>query len=305
MSCITRQRTSSESLNRSSDPARRVLFIRDATKLLIQTYEPKQVPIRGAFAELITWSLEPWHSYFDPYGSWITIDGKKAFAPAVDQIDEAIFRHWGSRVGQFRHPGLQALYADLCWELAKTVGNANPDFRHAVAAIDAYLEGLPSGLITEFYMQIASASRALDISLQVRDNNRSEAAIAMLLHLHDKAVAGEGWWSKTYDLLIADKELADDRRDHLARSLEVLAANYTDTANPDRFNPFQLENVAKRLQAYDNRVSARLEVVRLQETIGKLSSTPPDSLTICVRRRCSRASKMPISMPESQRMRSE
>ena len=63
----------------------------------------------GAFAELVAWTLttedwalETWHSYFGPFGSWISIDGKKAFAPAVDQVDEAIFQQWTSRVGQFR-----------------------------------------------------------------------------------------------------------------------------------------------------------------------------------------------------------
>lgn len=230
----------------------------------------------GAFAELVAWTLtteawglEPWHSYFGPFGSWISIDGKKAFSPAVDQADEAIFHHWTSRVGQFSHPGLQARYADLCWELARTVGNAKPDFRHAIAAFDAYLEGVTRGLVTEFHEQIASASRALDIARQVRDNDRSEAAIIMLLQLHDKAVAGEGWWWKTYDRLIADKVLTDDRRAYLAQSLEGLAADYADAANPEKFDPFQLESVSERLQAYYSRVGSRPDVVRLQETVGR------------------------------------
>jgi lysyl-tRNA synthetase class 1 len=230
----------------------------------------------GAFAELVAWSLtteawglEPWHSYFGPFGSWINVDGRKAFAPAVDQVDEAIFWHWASRIGQFRHPALEARYADLCWDLARTVGNAKPDFRHAVAAVDAYLEGVSSGLVTEFHEQIASASRALDIARQIRDNERSEAAIVMLLELHDKAVAGEGWWWKTYDRLIADRALTDDRRAHLAQSLEGLAANYADTANPEKFDPFQLESVSERLQAYYNRVGSRPDVVRLHETVGR------------------------------------
>ncbi|MDX8521499.1 DUF4209 domain-containing protein [Mesorhizobium dulcispinae] len=230
----------------------------------------------GAFAELVAWTLtteawglEPWHSYFGPFGSWISIDGKKAFAPAVDQVDEAIFRHWASRVGQFRHPGLQARYADLCWELARTVGNAKPDFRHAVAAVDAYLGGVSSGLVTEFHEQIASVSRALDIARQIRDNDRSEAAIVTLMQLHDKAVAGEGWWWKTYDRLIADKALTDYRRAYLAQSLEGLAADYADTASAEKFDPFQLESVSERLQAYYNRVGRRPDVVRLQETVGR------------------------------------
>ena len=231
----------------------------------------------GAFAELVAWTLtteawrlEPWHSYFGPFGSWVSIDGKNVFTPAVDQVDDAIFQHWASRVGQFRHPGLQARYADLCWELARTVGNVKPDFRHAIAAVDAYLEGMSSGLITEFHEQIASASRALDIARQVRDSDRSEAAIVILLQLHDAAVAArEGWWWKTYDRLIADKVLTDDRRAHLAQSLEGLAAEYGDTANPERFDPFRLEDVSKRLQAYYYRVGSRADVVRLQETVGK------------------------------------
>lgn len=230
----------------------------------------------GAFAELVAWSLtteawslEPWHSYFGPFGSWINIDGKKGFAPAVDQVDEAIFQHWVNRVGQFKHPALQARYADLCWELARTVGSSKPDFRHAVSAIDAYLDGVSSGLVDEFHEQIAAASRALDIARQIRDTDRCEKAIVMLLDLHDKGVAGAGWWWKTYDRLIADKALTDDRRSHLAQTMETLAANYGDTANPETFDPFKLESVSDRLQAYYNRVGSRPDVVRLQETVGR------------------------------------
>ena len=186
-----------------------------------------------------------------------------------DRVDEAIFQHWASRVDQFKHPGLQARYADLCWELARTVGNAKPDFRHAIAAVDAYLEGVSRGFFTEFHEQIASVSRALDIARQVRDSDRSEAAIVILLQLHDKAVAGEGWWWKTYDRLIADKALTDDRRAHLAQSLERLAAEYSDTTNPERFDPFQLESVSERLRAHYNRVGSRPDVVRVQETVGR------------------------------------
>ncbi len=230
----------------------------------------------GAFAELVAWSLtteawslEPWRSYFGPFGSWINVDGKKGFAPAVDQVDEAIFQHWVSRVGQFKHPALQARYADLCWELARTVGNVKPDYRHAVSAIDAYLEGVSSGLVDEFHEQIAVTSRVLDIARQIRDNDRSEKAIEMLLELHEKGVSGAGWWWKTYDRLIADKALTDDRRAHLAQTLESLAAGYGDTANPETFDPFKLENVSDRLQAYYNRLGSRPDVVRLQETVGR------------------------------------
>lgn len=230
----------------------------------------------GAFAELVAWSLtteawslEPWRSYFGPFGSWINVDGKKGFAPAVDQVDEAIFQHWVSRVGQFKHPALQARYADLCWELARTVGNVKPDYRHAVSAVDAYREGVSSGLVDEFHEQIAVTSRALDIARQIRDNDRSEKAIEMLLELHEKGVAGAGWWWKTYDRLIADKALTDDRRAHLAQTLESLAADYGNTANPETFDPFKLENVSDRLQAYYNRLGSRPDVVRLQETVGR------------------------------------
>lgn len=230
----------------------------------------------GAFAELVAWTLtteawrlEPWHSYFGPSVSWTSINGTKAFAPAVDQVDEVIFQHWASRVGQFRHARLQARYADLCWELARTVGNAKPDFRHAIAAVDAYLEGVSNCLVTEFHEQIASVSRAFHIARQVRDNDRSEAAIIMLLQLHDKAVAGEGWWWKTYDRLIADKALSDDRRAYLAQSLEGIATEYANTLNPEKFDPFQLKSVSERLQAYYNRVGSRSDVLRLQETVGK------------------------------------
>jgi Domain of unknown function (DUF4209) len=230
----------------------------------------------GAFAELVAWSLtteawdqEPWHCYFGPFGSWVSIDGKKVFSPAVDELDETVFKHWQERVGQFKHPGLRARYADLCWELAKTVGNAKPNYRHAIAAADAYLEGVANGLTNEFHEQVAAASRALDIARQVGDTERSDAATVILLQLHDKAVAGEGWWWKTYDRLVADKPLSDDRRAYLAQSLEGLAATYSDAAKPETFDPFQLESVSERLQAYYNRTGSRPDIIRLQETVGK------------------------------------
>lgn len=162
-----------------------------------------------------------------------------------------------------------------------------------------------SGLATEFHEQIASASRALDIARQIRDNDRSEAAIVMLLQLHDKAVAGEGWWWKTYDRLSADKALTDERRAYLAQSLEGLAADYADTANPEKFDPFQLESVSERLQAYYNRVGSRPDLVRLQETVGRAfehAAGLGDNLRASS---MLQRAEMLISMPASQRMRSE
>ncbi len=50
--------------NRSSELGRRVLFVGDATELLVQTYEPKAVPIR-LVANVEAHEIDPRDPFFD------------------------------------------------------------------------------------------------------------------------------------------------------------------------------------------------------------------------------------------------
>ncbi|WP_168247821.1 MULTISPECIES: DUF4209 domain-containing protein [unclassified Mesorhizobium] len=230
------------------------------------------------WGEIIAWSLmtdawssEPWRCYFGPVGQGRNEDGSVAYIPDVTAVSGPILDGWIARVADLKHPVLRARYADLCWELARRIDGRKPSFHHALAAINSYLESVESRLTADFYHQMAQVLRAFDLALSIKNLELIVRARDMLLRLHDRAVAGEGLWWKSFDRLIGERnaELTDDHRARLVQSLEALAERYANKDDPQVFSPFQLNDITRRLVTYYRRKGSRADVHRLSETLGR------------------------------------
>jgi hypothetical protein len=272
-----------EALIKSIDEARRPIAIHDVESSLLKARQAlgdvrNDDLNRAIWGEIVAFSmvtdagdLEPWRAYFGPLGSKTFEDGRQEFFPEVREIDAPILDHWISRVKTVSHPVLKARYADLAWELARRIDGRRPAFEHATAAIDAYLDSVESSLTAEFHDQMEQSCRALDLACSIRNKERIIRARDVLLAIHNRAIAGEGFWWRSFDRLICEKnaDLSDKDRENLANSLEGLAIIYAKTDDPAAFNPYHLESVAKRLATYYLRLGSRNDVVRINELIGR------------------------------------
>lgn len=228
-----------------------------------------------ALAEISAWAMsteafniEPWCRYFGPSGYGL-LNGKTVYSPPIDELGVTAYGLWVSRIDHLTHPVLVARYADLAWELAKPVGKVKPAYRHSIAAIDGYLESISGGLVPEFHDRVVQAIRALQLSRQMGDVERSETATGVLLDLHALALRSEGFWWKTYDGLVSDRKLSVERRADLAASFEGLAARFGDPTVSPGFDPFEVQPVAERLLAYYARIGSRSDANRINEQVGR------------------------------------
>jgi lysyl-tRNA synthetase class 1 len=180
------------------------------------------------------WSADPWRCYFGPVGQGRNKDGSAAYIPDVTALNGTILDGWIARVGTLHHPVLKARYADLCWELARRIDGRKPSFHHALAAINSYLVSVETGLTADFYHQMAHVLRAFDLALSIKNKELIVSTRNALLGLHDRGVAGEGLWWKSFDRLIGERnaELTDDDRARLVQSLEGLAEKYANKDDP-------------------------------------------------------------------------
>lgn len=232
----------------------------------------------STWGEIIAWALmvdawnaDPWHAYFGPQGQGTKDDGTVVYLPDVTSVDGNILNSWVARAAALKHPVLVARYADLSWELARRIDGRKPSFHHAITAITAYLEAVEKGLTADFYHQMEQVLRAFDLALSIRNKDLVIKARNALLAMHDRGVAGEGLWWKSFDRLIIERnaELTDDDRSRLAQSLEGLAEKYANKDDPQVFSPFQLDDITRRLVIYYRRQGSRKDVQRLSESLGR------------------------------------
>jgi lysyl-tRNA synthetase class 1 len=116
---------------------------------------------KGAWAEAAAFNFmpskeSPWGTHFGPVFAATKPDGTPVYGPDVKEIDAAIVAHWEERSAQTSHPVMQARYADLVWDLKKTVTGEEPSVGFAQRAIDAYLAGVTSKRYKEPLIHAAS-----------------------------------------------------------------------------------------------------------------------------------------------------
>lgn len=240
---------------------------------------PDEAENLGAWAEVLAFALSigdfgnsPWGTYFRPIASGTREDGSAFYSPDIEGTDKEAITHWMSRARSITHPVLKARYADLAWDMSRTIARINPDPDMARIAIDAYLQSVAQNLRSDMYNKFSDVLRALDLSLMLRDRVRSDTAKEILLTLHREAVAADEclWWI-AFDRLIDDKHvgLSDAEKDQLIADLEGIVSRRSDKSNSTIFDPHATESAAQRLIKHYRKHGRNNDVRRLSEVIGR------------------------------------
>ena len=207
-----------------------------------------------------------------PVGSSTDEGGEKIYFPDISGTSIEVIQHWSNRAIQTNHPVLKARYADLVWELTPVLTNNRRDPAMARYAIQAYLSSATDSVLRNPHDRFDVVLRALDLSCLLHDENRIKSAKELLLYLHRVAVEERNrmWWI-AYDRLMYDKNagLTKQEMADLADSLEDLVLHFGDTSDPTKFDPHELQDVAKRLIQHYVRLGETDEVRRLNAVIGQ------------------------------------
>lgn len=243
--------------------------------------QPTEAEIFGTGAEKLAYELvgngsddSPWGTHFAPVGSAIDKDGKPLYFPDIADANADVIQHWADRVIGTKHPVLKARYADLVWEMTPVITGGCRDPLMARYAIDAYLSSSRCSILPDLRDRFDAALRAFDLGSRIRDGQRAASAKDLLLGLHCEAVeAKKDLWWLAYDRLAQDNivGLTDTEREELVDSMEGLVLHFGDTSDPAKFNPHDLEGVAKRLVQHYKRLDQYDDVRRLHAAIARSS----------------------------------
>ena len=231
----------------------------------------------AAWAEVLAFALHadrtqqnPWRTYFGPIGSVTKEDGETVYFPNIKEADGRVIGHWQKRAQTIIHPVLKARYADLAWEMCPAISGTRRDPGMARVAIDAYLQSV--ALDSERYHRFETAIRALDLSVLIRDAERTARARSELLRQHREVMAIlDGPWFVAYDRLSADKHAGttDQERELLIADLEMLILHCGQSAKPGAFDPHAVLSAAQRLIRHYTRLRRTHDVNRLHEAVGR------------------------------------
>ena len=231
----------------------------------------------GAWAEAAAFNFmpakeSPWGTHFGPHVAATKPDGTPFYAPDLKEVNPEIIAYWEGRSTTTPHPMLQARYADLVWDLKKTVTGEEPSVQFAQRAIDAYLAGVTTKRYKEPPIHAAFASqRALEIALRISDKTRIQACKTAMIDLFAQALRPkhQGVWATIVDTLTASKKvgLNDEETKILINGLEsMLAASAT--KGTEQFDPFAAEAAARRLASEYERQHRKADVQRVVRTYG-------------------------------------
>jgi lysyl-tRNA synthetase class 1 len=249
------------------------------TQARASLHEPSESENRGAWAEVLAFSLldtrltsSPWGTYFAPMGSGTDQEGKAFYFPDIAGADQSVVEHWSARAKTLTNSILVARYADLSWDLCTVIADIRRDPEMARLAIDAYLTSLAPSIRTERHDRFIAVLRALDLATMIRDPERTNQARLALLEIHREVMTShEAQWWYAYDRLIDETRagVTDEERQQLVADLEEIVRYFGDTTEQQKFNPHVVEDAAKRLIRHYTRAHSRDDVRRLYETIAR------------------------------------
>lgn len=162
-----------------------------------------------------------WGTRFGPILESIAEDGSRRCLPDITQIDDSVIEYLVRRASESKHPVLRARYADFLWDITKFATGGRPSIELARQAIDSYVEcgtRFPNSDQTSERL-----SRALELSLSVRDDARSSLVIDAMLGLLDKTEFPGSQVLWLYDTLTQQRgvTLSSDQEKKLVDALEA------------------------------------------------------------------------------------
>ena len=227
----------------------------------------------GCQAEIVAWrfmpmrgkSRGPWDSYFGPFASGTTADGKEVHMPEAQDVHPEVIEHWRLRSEQTPHPVLRARYADLALEIGQIwnrnhLGGHQPSFTREISqrAIDAHLAAIAEGLEDSDHQAWTFLNRALDLALLIKDPQRVKQVklAAFALCRKQRAAGKSGYWWNLDNMLWDRKDAAhsDAERDELIGWLQEALDFHADIGDPKQFDPHQAQDAANRLHRWSKKI---------------------------------------------------
>ncbi len=198
-----------------------------------------------------------WGTYYGPLAVWPDASGARIEQPALDEITPEVLTYWEQRVGSARHPLLRMRYADVLWEFGRRAKRAvHGDIARTV--VDATLLAAAEGLFTDCHRGFPRLTRALDLALSIRDEQRVERVRDAIVAYDEATAADAGNRCFAFDVLVEERSknvpLPPALLEKLVADLEarlVRAAQPTEgAALPD---PWAVAAVALRLARHYRR----------------------------------------------------
>jgi hypothetical protein len=206
-------------------------------------------------------STSTWGIYWSELASGIKQDGTPFYSPDIADIDDEIISYWMSRSEACKHPVMQARYADLSWEIGRYLRakskhegktGSTISITFCQRAIDAYLQCIEKDLFKSDYDAWIYISRALELSLAVKDQIRTEKSKATLFAFaskQEKERADWMWWQFENIVWSNSKALGlDDRtRNEVISLLNRILAKRSNHSDKEHFNPHEATSAADSL----------------------------------------------------------
>src|ERR1051326_8229350 len=212
-----------------------------------------------------------WNTYFAPMGILTRTDGSQELRPDIKDLSPDVIEHWKLRALGTKNPLMAARYADLAWDFAKVIANKKPDYKDVQIAIDRYLEAVKAHLYPTDIKAVTWLRRAFNLSVQLKDEQRSKVVIDAIWAFYDEVVTSQktGIWIFPFDCLYEKTNLLKpDQASRIIADLENMLRILSDEDNPKAFDPFGAEAAADRLAQHYKRANDKLSVERVIRTYG-------------------------------------
>ncbi len=182
------------------------------TKLLSLDIEKMEREARVRLErERVVFSLTPayradngWGTYYGPMWTYKSDRGDWMENPSVALITRDMLEYWCRRSNEADHPLLRYRYSNAAWDLWSKVTHSKPDIRLAHKAIDSAVVFIADNHLVASYECQQILKRALELSLTIRDPDRSARARALIIAKDESAHLLEllGTWGFAFDEII-------------------------------------------------------------------------------------------------------
>lgn len=262
--------TLGEILNRydaSTEPFSEVQLadaLRKATKLRRPaTTEERQIMLAEEFAFAVTPNYPDagsgWGTYYGPLMTCQRKDGGTLEWPSIHELSEETVSYWKRRVEESRHPLLKARYADLVWEVSKSVTGHPAEIRFAWETIESTVRAVSILAFKEPVQAIERLVRALSVALAIGNDQRTKLVRDAMIQYEDRIAKDDrpGLWGFCFDHLVENKKvpLEEEQRSKIIRDLEARLKRLSTPHGDGSPNPHAVEGAAMRLATYYSRMN--------------------------------------------------
>ncbi len=215
----------------------------------------------------------PWDTYFGPMMTFRNTSNELTASPSLDLVTPEILDYWTERSATAQNPVLAARYANLVWDLTKSVRGRGADVCIARRAIDELVRAVRENRVKHEVNAIEKLRRALSVAISIRDSGRIAAVRDFMISYEDQIADDEhaGIWGFSFDELLDNPKvsLATQQETKLLGDMEARLARLTTAREGAKVNSLAVERAVERLQRYYSKHSRQHDVRRVTRLLGQ------------------------------------